>query len=46
MKLVDLFKVGRVQFCDSCASVCDDRCRIAAIRESALDRRVRFGGWI
>jgi hypothetical protein len=35
-----------VDFCDRCGSICDERCRRAALRDRAFDRVLRFGGRI
>ena len=35
-----------VEFCDRCGSICDERCRRAALRDRAFDRVLRFGGRI
>lgn len=35
----------RVEFCDGCGSVCDERCRAARARDRVIERAIaaRFG---
>ena len=38
-------KEPRVEFCDGCGEVCDERCRAAAAHDRAIERAIagRFG---
>jgi hypothetical protein len=38
MKLRRLRREPRVEFCDHCGNVCDDRCRAEAERQRNVDR--------
>jgi Pyruvate/2-oxoacid:ferredoxin oxidoreductase delta subunit len=41
MKLLKFnFNQRRVDFCDGCGSVCDERCRAKAARDRAIDRAI------
>ena len=43
MKLFKRAREAVVEFCDRCARVCDDACRVNAIRQRSLDQVLRVG---
>jgi hypothetical protein len=43
MKLRRKPREPRVEFCDQCGNVCDDRCRAEAARQRNLDRARLLG---
>jgi hypothetical protein len=36
-------RIGRIEFCDQCASVCGPRCRAEALRDKTLLRALTAG---